>query len=571
VGTRQDRRALGAGFFGHAVCAALLAALCALGSGAAAARAGVGPTVIVYGGAGVASLTDSQIVYSRQSDGLLIAKLFADGSETVASLLPDGTATTSYGNAVSPNGRFVSFASNSDHLAYVRDISLGQTWRLAAVGTPPQMQMELPLAISNDGGRVLIAAVDGEGHWGMWLLDTSSGLATSIAAISRGSAMSADGSTLAWRVPGAVDLYDVASGTTTSILAAGGAQQPGSYGVSVGGLGGRYVAYDRCADPTCADGSFVVDLYDRQTGSTRTIAPGWSPRLSPNGRYLAWNDFMPDYHVGNIRLLDLFTGAIRYANIGTDGKLTAGRLDGSISDSGAIASDSAWLGPSILVHWTDQTPPLAPTIGIGLLEGSQLVKGRIPIRVWWKGLGAICSTDLSQEFDGTFLHLGVSPSIRSVVRSTTSGVAAVYRADVTDCEGDRGPAATRGVTVTQLQEDAPLLRFSKAWTITPSSADSGGHARTTSRDGARFCMTIEAGHGQIAIIAATGPHRGRLTYEANGRRYAIDLYSPRSHARRIELVGSLTAGYQTVVFTAHTNPARYGVSIDGLLVAQQVN
>jgi hypothetical protein len=570
VGTRRHCPALGTGLLGHAACGVVLAVLCAL-SGATTARAGVGPTAIVHARGGVVSLTDSQIVYSRQVDGLLIAKLFADGTETVASVLPDGTATTSYGYVASPNGRFVAFASNSDRLAYVRDLSTGQTWGPVAVGASAQMQMESPLAISNGGDRVLIAAEDGQGDWTMWLLDTVSGLSTSIAAISRGSAMSADGTTLAWRVPGAVELYDVASGTTTSIPAAGDALRPGSFGVSIGGPGDRYLAYDRCADSGCATGAFVIDLRDRSTGTTRTIAPGWSPRISSNGRYLAWNDFPPGFHVGNIRLLDLSNGAIRNANIGADGKRTPGHLDGPISDSGAVASDSAWLGPSILVHWTDQTPPPPPRIGIDLLEGSQLEKGRIPIRVWWKGIGAMCSTDLSQGVEGTFVHVGVAPNTRVVVRSTTSGAAAVYRADMTDCEGDRGLAATRGVTVTRLQEDAPPLRFSPAWTTTSNSADSGGHAFTTSRDGAQFWMTIEPGHGQIAIIAATGPHRGRLTYEVNGRRHVVDLYSPRSHVQRIELVDSLAAGYQVVVFSAHTNAVRHFVSVDGVLLAQRVN
>jgi WD40 repeat protein len=554
-----------AGVCGRVACVALLALLCGLAGRGESARAGVGPTIVLTGWNSVAGLTDSQIVYWRSSDQLVVAKSVADGSVQIASVLPDGSSTTSPNFAASPDGQFVVFLAGSDGGVYVRDLTSGQTQLVSVSGAPTQSV--LPLAISNGGDRILVAGLDPQQNWWLWLLDRSADLTTPINFYGGQSvALSPDGGTVAWRDNGAVHVYDVTAKLFRYIVTWGGGNLPGSQGLSIGGANDRFIAYDSCPHNDCS--SSEVDLYDRTTDTWRIIPHGWSPELSASGRYLAWNAFDSRENSGDIHLLDQSTGVVRRANIGADGHPVAGALDGPISDSGAVA----WApvppqGPT-RIHWTDQTPPDMPSLGERLIDRSQLTfSGRVPLRVWWRPGSPVCAIHLARLVEGDAVRIPVSPRTRAITRLTDPGVTARFQAATSDCEGDRSPERTTGLNVSLRQEGDDALTFTSLWRRTSNPLDSGGHARATTHDGAHFYLDSPGGYGQIAIVAATGPHRGSLTIHGTDFVAGIDLYSPVPHSRRIFVVATRSVD-QTITFTAQTSPDHPLVAVDALLLCR---
>ncbi len=261
---------------------------------------------------------------------------------TLVSVGPNGQGNNlSASPTISPNGRYITFYSDSSNLtpeggngfdqSYVRDLQMGTT-TLVSTGSNGEGngQSYYPPALSADGRYVAFASNSSNlapggtnGRWQIFLRDLQAGTTKLVSAGAAGPAnrdcydvsMSADGSRIVFDtsannlVGGTTNfnsnIYasDWQTGTITLVSVDSAGQFGNGYSADPSiSASGRYVAFDSGATnlvPGDTNGHQDVFLHDLQTGLTKRISVGGAaaegdndsfyPSISADGRAVAFN------------------------------------------------------------------------------------------------------------------------------------------------------------------------------------------------------------------------------------------------------------------------------------------
>lgn len=257
----------------------------------------------------------------------------------------------SFGTSITPDGRYVAFASRAPNLvpgdtngqtdAFIRDRRTGTTTRISvsARGTQGNSESTFP-RLSADGRHVAFPSwatnlIPGDTTAGVFVRGLDSGTLERVSATGTGATISGDGRYVAFdtyasnEVPGDTNtsgdvfVRDRQTRTTTRIsVASNGAQADNDSGTAAMTPDGRYVAFDSLASnlvPGDAPGPRAVFVRDRQTGATSRIAVGTNPALSADGRYIAFQDRPVDGEHTQVFVRDRQTGTTTRISVATDG------------------------------------------------------------------------------------------------------------------------------------------------------------------------------------------------------------------------------------------------------------
>jgi WD40-like Beta Propeller Repeat len=358
------------------------------------------------------------------------------GTTTLASTGPGGQGNSTSGSpSISANGRYVAFYSSSSNLTpeggnglyqvFVRDLQAGTT---TLVSTGPNgkgnSQSYYPPALSADGRYVAFASnstnlVPGgtNGQSQIFLRDLQTGTTRLVSIGAGGQAnqychdisISADGSRVAFD-SGANNLV---AGTTTFVsnvyvsdwqsgtIALVSVDSTGQIGNSDSNdpsisASGRYVAFDSRATNLVAgdtNGHYDVFLHDLQTGLTKRISSGtagegdndsYYPSISADGRAVAFNSYADNLVAGfNVQNYEI------YLYFNPDNADNAGSLSvGNTSDSGPGSLRQAIL-------YANSLGGSSHTITFALPAGSQTINLLTPLPAVTNSL--IVSLDASQN------------------------------------------------------------------------------------------------------------------------------------------------------------------------------
>jgi PKD repeat protein len=344
--------------------------------------------------------------------------LFATISTARVSVASDGTQAndSSYGPAVSADGRYVAFESYATNLVpddtnmtadvFVHDRETGQTERVsvASDGTEGNGFSAWP-ALSADGRYVAfcssasnLVAGDTNGEVDVFVHDRQTGETERVSVASDGTegnclsdipSISSDGRYVAFQscasnlVPddtnmaGDVFVHDRQTGQTERVSVANdGSQANGGSGKPSISADGRYVAFVSCAPNLVAgDTNSWPDIFvhDRQTGQTERMSVAsdgteadrcsdW-PSVSADGRYVTFTSIASNLVAGDMEgTYDVFvhdrqTGETERVCVASDGTPGNGRSIGSVITADgryvAFGSDASNLVPGDTNNWTD--------------------------------------------------------------------------------------------------------------------------------------------------------------------------------------------------------------------------
>ncbi|GIM96714.1 PD40 domain-containing protein [Paractinoplanes toevensis] len=345
-----------------AIGAALLGSLAVGAAPAAAAPAGTSRISLDSNGGQAAEYRSEP--FAASTDGRYVAFTSAapnlvpgDTNETWDVLVRDrraGTTTlvsrsgagvpgnsSSYGQAMSPDGRYVSFTSDATDLVpgdtngaydgFVRDLRTGTTSRvtLTSGGTQANARSYAP-AISADARYVAfvsdatdVVPGDTDGVADVFLRDRRAGTTVRVSAggPADAPAISADGRYVTYTSGGKVLVYDRRSGGT--VVVAG--QTAAGPAISADG---RYVTFT-------SEGKVLV--HDRRSGNTIVVAGGPSagPAISADGRYVTFTSDATNLVAGDTNgVSDVFRRDLR---LGTTVRV-------SLTAGGAQAADVSYAG-----------------------------------------------------------------------------------------------------------------------------------------------------------------------------------------------------------------------------------
>jgi len=312
----------------------------------------------------------------------------------------DGVLDTNFGRPViSADGRYVFFASSATNLVkgdrnnavdiFVRDRTAGTTERVTMAGRKTEANAESSNpAISPDGRFVAFASfadnlVPGDTNFtsDVFLLDRSSGALQRVSVSSTeeqatnasgGPSVSADGRFVAFGsdagnlVPGEVEdsagdvyLRDVQAGTTEGIstVSTGFVRHSGAPSISADG---NLVAFHSWDDGLVAgdtNNSYDVFVFDRSAGTFERVSvdsagaqgDDWSlgAAITPDGRFVAFHSFAGNLVAGDGNFdFDVFlhdrvthtTDRLSVRTDGTEGDLSLASLNPSISADGRVVA-----------------------------------------------------------------------------------------------------------------------------------------------------------------------------------------------------------------------------------------
>jgi Tol biopolymer transport system component len=338
---------------------------------------------------------DDRLVRSRAARMFLAAELAlvlgapapagAQGITERVSVGPGGVQAnnTSYGSALSADGRFVAFDSSASNLVpgdsngvldvFVRDRQTGITQRVSVgLGGAQGNSYSGDPALSADGrfvafesGATNLVPGDTNGVQDVFVRDLQTGTTERVSVGPGGGpdnessgdpALSADGRFVAfYSGDSGVFVLDRQTGTTERVSVGPGGV-PGNESSAQPALSadGRFVAFTSgSSNLVPGDTNNLLDIFvrDRQTGTTERVSVGpggpeayggsWLPAISADGRFVAFMSmrsfsrpsegdvFLHDRQTGTIQRVSVGPGSVQtnnwssYANLSADGRFVA--------------------------------------------------------------------------------------------------------------------------------------------------------------------------------------------------------------------------------------------------------
>jgi len=209
--------------------------------------------------------------------------------------------------------------------------------------------------------------------------------------------------------------------------------------------------------------------------------------------------------------------------------------------------------------------PGSPSLGSGSLAGAG-----VPVVVTWTAArdatSGVAGYDVRAYQDG---HLLTTVSAGETARRATLRLPAGHRYRIAvrgvDRAGNAGrEASAPEVVIGSIDDVAPAVTFGAGWATVTKADALGGSVHHTARAGATARIRFTA--RTIAIIAPTGPARGRFEVRIDGRSAGtVDLRSVRNAGQRIVFHRDLAAGAHVMTITAVDTAGRPGIDIDGFI------
>ena len=197
----------------------------------------------------------------------------------------------------------------------------------------------------------------------------------------------------------------------------------------------------------------------------------------------------------------------------------------------------------------------------------------VPVRVGWTASDAtsgVASTDVQVSRDGgSYRTVSAGTSARSLTRDLASSKTYRFRTRSRDVAGNvSGWVYDRTLRPKSYSEAAGMVDFSASWSGRSAAGYLGGHAKQTSKAGAKARITFTG--RSFAWVAATGPTRGKAAVYVNGVRVAtIDLYSPTTRYRRVVFTKTWgTSVSRQIVIRSLGTSGRPSINVDGILIVR---
>lgn len=197
----------------------------------------------------------------------------------------------------------------------------------------------------------------------------------------------------------------------------------------------------------------------------------------------------------------------------------------------------------------DRTAPAPRSPAAAFLSGATLTNGRLPVRIGFSTTDAgsgIGTYRLDQEVSGSYVGVPIPAGVTSVTRTLTAdGRAYRFRTRATDKVGNTNAWREGTMAIRRYENTSAALRFSGSWRTRSSSTYSGGSTRSSSTVGSSVRLSFTG--KSIALVAPTGPDRGRMAVELDGRRIGtVDLYAATKSVRRVVFTARFGAGSHSV-------------------------
>ena len=217
----------------------------------------------------------------------------------------------------------------------------------------------------------------------------------------------------------------------------------------------------------------------------------------------------------------------------------------------------------------------APTVtapGRSFVTGSEVVSGRVPLRVRWTGTdggSGVARYRLEQSTDGHSWTLASADVTRSYLdRPVSSGHAYRFRVTAVDGAGNASQRATGPtLSVSRYGETDGHISYSGRWGLIYGGDYWGVAVKSSSQAGAK--ATIRFTGRNFAWVGTTGPNRGKAEIYVDGTKVAtVDLRSNTTQNRRVIWTKSWSSSTsRRVTIKVLGTSGRPRVDIDGVAIS----
>jgi len=223
----------------------------------------------------------------------------------------------------------------------------------------------------------------------------------------------------------------------------------------------------------------------------------------------------------------------------------------------------------------DTVPPVVRAPRVALRMAQLTRRGAVPVDAAWSardtGSGLATVSLAGDCADG--LPALADPPVDGPARAAGALPvgACLLRVGADDRAGNTATTEDRRTTLTLLDDRDPALDHVRWRRVTARDA----WETTLLRAGARSRLTVTVTGDELALVAPTGPDRGRVAITVDGRRAGVaDLYAPRRDPRTLVAIVRLTgAGPHTVTLRpladAHPDASGTRVEIDALVLLRR--
>jgi hypothetical protein len=318
---------------------------------------------------------------------------------------------------------------------------------------------------------------------------------------------------------------------------------------SVGG-GGADVTRSQKADLSFHNGTLGI----LAATIALNTAPAGAGVLVDNGAFSLRNGLVVGNVAGGDWTGSTLTGAVNSLVGIPGGQVLADILHGGLADHGgptqtialtrastnlALGRGNAALCASTTIGGIDQRGVARPTLcDVGAFElenvlpttstprtalrsGATLSGTATPVRISWTGSDGSRGSGIVRFVLSRSVNGGAWTTISGLLTGTSfntvlaNGKAYRFRVRAVDRDGNTGAWKTGpSATPRLVQQTSSSIRYVKTWATTTSAVYSGGTARSSSVAGASATFTFTG--RAVALIASTGPNRGRAKVYVNG-------------------------------------------------------
>ena len=220
----------------------------------------------------------------------------------------------------------------------------------------------------------------------------------------------------------------------------------------------------------------------------------------------------------------------------------------------------------------DKKAPSVGAPGRSFVTGSEVVSGRVPLRVRWTGSDSgagIARYRLEQGTDGHAWTLASADVTKSFMdRPVTSGHTYRFRVTAIDGAGNASPRSTGPtISIQRYGESDSRVSYSGTWRLMYGGDYWGVAVRSSSQAGAKASIMFTG--RAIAWVGSKGPDRGKADVFVDGQKVAtIDLWASSTQDRRVLWTKSWSSSdSRRVTIKVLGTTGRPRVDVDGFVTS----